>query len=155
MDSTKNRQLEEIYGHTFTQGESLIAVLQEVQNSFGYVDEEAVTWLAKRSRISAATIYGVISFYSQFHLSPRGKNIITVCCGTVCHVKGAGRVIDSLRKELRLKNGENTTKDRLFTLETVNCVGACSIAPVVTVGDKVHGKQTPDKMLKNLQIYKG
>lgn len=155
MDITKSQQLEEIYGHTFAQGESLIAVLQEMQNSFGYVDEEAVAWLARRSRISAATIYGVISFYSQFHLSPRGKNIITVCCGTVCHVKGAGRVIDSLRKELRLKNGENTTKDRLFTLETVNCVGACSIAPVVTVGDKVYGKQTPDKMLKNLQLYKG
>jgi NADH:ubiquinone oxidoreductase subunit E len=152
MDTAKSRQLEEIYGQTFTQGESLIAVLQEVQNSLGYVDEESVAWLAKKSRISAATIFGVISFYSQFHLSPRGKNIITVCCGTVCHVKGADRVIDSLRQELRLKNGETTTKDRLFTLETVNCVGACSIAPVVTVGDKVYGKQTPDKMRKNLQL---
>jgi NADH:ubiquinone oxidoreductase subunit E len=87
-------------------------------------------------------------------MSPRGKNIVTVCSGTVCHVKGSARIISKLREDLKLRGNEVTTKDGLFTLENVNCVGACSIAPVVIVNEKVYGKMSPDKMLKNLKAYK-
>jgi NADH:ubiquinone oxidoreductase subunit E len=130
-------------------------VLQEIQNEFGYIQEEAVNWFADRSNIPPSRYYGVVTFYSQFHQNPRGKNIVTVCCGTVCHVKGASRIISKVREDLKLKDAQDTTKDMMFTLEHVNCVGACSIAPVVLVNDKVFGKQTPGKMVTNLKAYKG
>lgn len=154
MENSKEEKLEEIYQRTIGRGDNIITVLQEIQKEFGFVQEDAVLWFAKRSNIEAAKFYGVATFYSQFHLTPRGKNIVTVCSGTVCHVKGAPRIIDKLRADLKLKGEDQTTRDGRFTVENVNCVGACSIAPVVIVNDKVYGKQSPDKMLKNLKSYK-
>jgi len=92
--------------------------------------------------------------HSQFHLAPRGKNIVTVCAGTVCHVKGAPRIISKIQEDLKLKEDQDTTRDKQFTLERVNCVGACSIAPVVLVNNKVLGKVTPISMVKSLKEYK-
>lgn len=136
----------------FTSGdENTIAVLQKIQDAFGYVPEEAINWLSSKINVPTSKFYGIITFYSQFHLKPRGKNIVTACCGTVCHVKGANRIISRLRDELALKGDQETTKDGLFTLENVNCVGACSIAPIVVINDKVHGKMTPDKAVKHLK----
>jgi len=129
-------------------------VLQEIQNEFGYVQEESVNWFSARANIPASKFYGVITFYSQFHLTPRGKNIITVCSGTVCHVKGASRIISRLHDDLKLAGDAATTKDMMFTLENVNCVGACSIAPVVLVNNKVYGKMNPEKISKTLKTYK-
>lgn len=146
--------LEEIYTKSNINGDNIITILQDIQNELGYINEEAVEWFAKRTGISAAKYYGVATFYSQFHLNPRGKNIITVCSGTVCHVKGAERIIGKLKDELKLKGDSQTTRDMQFTLENVNCVGACSIAPVVLVNDKVFGKQSADKMVKNIKPYK-
>jgi len=146
--------LEKIYERSCVNGDNIITILQDIQNELGYVSEEAVQWFAKRTGISAAKYYGVATFYSQFHLNPRGKNIITVCSGTVCHVKGAQRIIGKLKEELKLKGDDRTTRDMKFTLENVNCVGACSIAPVVLVNDKVFGKQSPDSMVKNIKPYK-
>lgn len=154
MEQEQESKLEKIYQQTVTDGDNIITVLQEIQKEFGYVPEEAVNWFARRLNIEASKFYGVITFYSQFHLSPRGKNIITVCSGTVCHVKGAPRIIDKLAGDLKLKGEDRTTKDMQFTLENVNCVGACSIAPVVMVNDKVYGKQSPDSMVKNIKRYK-
>ena len=96
----------------------------------------------------------MLTFYAQFRLKPRGKNIITACCGTVCHVKGSDRIIARTRDELKLKKGEDTTKDMLFTLDAVNCLGVCSIAPVVIINDEVHGKMTPEKMVKTVNSYR-
>jgi len=146
MDKQMTETLERIYQKCMDKEDNIIAILQEIQDEFGYVQEEVVHWFAERSNISPSQYYGVITFYSQFHQKPRGKNIVTVCCGTVCHVKGAPRVISKARKELRLKDGQDTTRDMRFTMERVNCVGACSIAPVVVVNDKVFGKVTPNKM---------
>ena len=154
MEKAQEEKLESIYQKSVTKGDNIITVLQNIQNEFGYVSEESVDWFAVRSNIPSSQFYGVITFYSQFHLSPRGKNIITVCSGTVCHVKGAPRIISKVRDDLKLKGDQQTTKDMLFTLENVNCVGACSIAPVVIVNDKVYGKQTPEKITKNLKAYK-
>lgn len=154
MEQSQEEKLESIYQKTVVKGDNIITVLQEIQNEFGYVQEEAVEWFAARTNIPAAKFYGVVTFYSQFHLNPRGKNIITVCSGTVCHVKGAPRIIDKLKDNLKLKGDAQTTRDMQFTLENVNCVGACSIAPVVIVNEKVYGKQSPDTMVKNIKTYK-
>jgi NADH:ubiquinone oxidoreductase subunit E len=154
MENQMEEVLEGIYQKTIAQGDNIITVLQEIQNAFGYVQEETVHWFSARTNIPASNFYGVITFYSQFHLKPRGKNIITVCSGTVCHVKGASRIISRLQDDLKLSGDAATTKDMMFTLENVNCVGACSIAPVVLVNNKVYGKMNPEKISKTLKTYK-
>lgn len=154
MEKQMEEVLETIYQKSVASGDNIITILQDIQKELGYIQEEAVDWFADKTNVPASKFYGVITFYSQFHLNPRGKNIITVCSGTVCHVKGAPRIISKVRDDLKLKGDNATTKDMMFTLENVNCVGACSIAPVVLVNDKVYGKQTPDKMVKNLKTYK-
>jgi NADH:ubiquinone oxidoreductase subunit E len=154
MEPLQEEKLTAIYNKALDNDDNIISILQEIQNTFGYVDKEAVQWFSRKSGIALSKFYGVITFYGQFHLTPRGKNIVTVCCGTVCHVKGAPKVISKLKEDLKLKGDDLTTKDMLFTMENVNCVGACSIAPVVIVNDKVYGKQSGDKMVKNLKPYK-
>lgn len=154
MEKQMEEVLESIYQKSVANGDNIITILQSMQNELGYIQEEAVHWYSKRANIPASQFYGVATFYSQFHLNPRGKNIITVCSGTVCHVKGAQRIIGKLKDDLKLKAKEQTTRDMQFTLENVNCVGACSIAPVVIVNEKVFGKQSPDKMVKNIKPYK-
>ncbi len=148
MTETSDDKLEIIYRATLGAGETIIAALQEVQDQFGYIDEAAVNWLARRAAIPEAKFYGVITFYSQFHLSPRGRTVITVCSGTVCHVKGAPRIVERLHRDLGLKGEQQTTNDRQFTVEQVNCVGACSIAPVVLVNGEVYGTQSPETMAR-------
>lgn len=154
MEKTQEEKLEDIYQRTLVKGENIISVLQEIQSEFGFIQEEVVAWFARRANIPSSKFYGVSTFYSQFHLTPRGKNIVTVCSGTVCHVKGAPRIIEKLKGDLRLKGDAQTTRDMQFTVESVNCVGACSIAPVVIVNEKVFGKQSPDSMVKNIKSYK-
>ncbi|RMG70071.1 MAG: NAD(P)H-dependent oxidoreductase subunit E, partial [Nitrospirae bacterium] len=116
---------------------NIISILQELEETFGYLPEEAINWFSKRLDIPPAKFFGVATFYAQFHLKPRGKNIITACCGTACHVKGSERLINSLVKELQIPAGEDTSEDGEFTVERVNCVGACSIAPVVIINKEV------------------
>lgn len=155
MDKQMTETLEAIHARCVANEDNIITILQEIQQEFGYIQEEAVVWFADRTNISPSKYYGVVTFYSQFHQKPRGKNIVTVCCGTVCHVKGASRIISKIREDLKLKDDQDTTKDMMFTLEHVNCVGACSIAPVVLVNEKVFGKQSPTKIVTNLKGYKG
>lgn len=154
MEKDIIEELEEIYEKFSSQGDNIISALQEMQRVIGFLPEEAVYWFAERSGIPASKFFGIATFYSQFHLNPRGKNIITACCGTVCHVKGADRIIARLRDELSLKVDQTTTKDGEFTLENVNCVGACSIAPIVIINEKVFGKMNPDKAVKNIKDYR-
>ena len=154
MEKSQEEKLETIYQKSLRNGDNIITILQQIQHEFGYVPEECVHWFAKKTDIPSSKFYGVITFYSQFHLSPRGKNIVTVCSGTVCHVKGAPRIITKIQDDLKLKDGQDTTRDNLFTLERVNCVGACSIAPVVLINEKVLGKVTPASMVKSLKEFK-
>lgn len=132
---------------------SVISILQDIQEEFGYIPEEAVFWFSRRLNIPASRFYGVATFYAQFYLRPRGKNIITVCCGTACHVRGADAIINRITTDLAIAEGEDTTEDRQFTIENVACVGACSIAPVVLVNKKVYGKMTPEKMSKLIEKF--
>jgi len=151
MEKALERILEE---YRKTEG-NIISLLQGIEDAFGYLPEHAVNWFSKKLDIPASRFFGVATFYSQFHLNPRGKNIITACCGTACHVKGSERLINGIRKELELSDNEDTTKDMEFTLERVNCVGACSIAPVVLINKKVSGKASSDKLLKEIRSIRG
>jgi NADH:ubiquinone oxidoreductase subunit E len=130
---------------------NLISILQDIQTEFGYIPEDAVNWFSDKLDIPASRFYGVVTFYSQFHLKPRGKNIITACCGTACHVNGADKIIEGLRRELHLAKGEDTTADGNFTLEEVACLGACSFAPIVLVNGEVHGKTKVNKIVSEIK----
>lgn len=123
---------------------NLIPVLQEVQQALGYLPEEALKHIAKYVRTPECNIFGVATFYAQFQLLPRGRNIVRVCRGTGCYVKGAPRIIEELEKLLKIKEGE-TTPDKEYTLETVACFGSCALAPVMVVNDHVYGRMTPEK----------
>lgn len=132
--------------------ETLIPILQSVQEKFGFLPEDALGIISKHIGISVAKVYGVATFYNQFRLMPVGKHMVRVCRGTACHVRGSKNVLDSFAKELDIEPGE-TTLDGEFTLETVACIGACSIAPVVTVDDNFHGAVQPRNVGKLLKQY--
>ena len=117
---------------------SLIAVLHHAQNLYGYLGREVQEYIAQRLNIPESKVYGVITFYSYFSTEPKGKYVISICTGTACFVRGANDVLEDFKKVLGVKEGE-TTKDGLFTVDTLRCVGSCAIAPVVLVNDKVYG----------------
>ncbi len=127
----------------------LIAVLQRVQEKIGYLPDDAMKMIAERLSLSLSNVYGVASFYKHFHFKPRGKNVVKVCMGTACHVRGAKAVLTEMEDKLGIKEGE-TAKDLSVTLETVGCVGCCALAPVATVNDQdLYGELTP-KMVDDI-----
>ena len=130
----------------------LIPVLQEAQEEYGYLPEEVLKEAASGLNLSLSQVYGVVTFYSQFHQEPRGKNIVRVCIGTACHVRGGDKVLEALKDELGVDSGE-TTEDLKFTLESVACIGACGLAPVIMVNDDTHGRLTPEKIPEILAEY--
>jgi NADH-quinone oxidoreductase subunit E len=130
--------------YTGTKSE-LIPILQDVQQVFGYLPEEAMSRIAGFVGVPECTVYGVATFYAQFKFVPVGRNVIKVCRGTGCYVKGAPRILDEIEKLLGIKDGQ-TTPDMEYTLETVACFGSCALAPVVVVNDRVYGRMTPDKV---------
>lgn len=133
---------------------NLVSLLQDTQGAFGYVPREAVYWFAEELDIPASRFFGVSTFYSQFHLKPRGRNIITACCGTACHVRGSERLINAARRELDLSDNKDTTDDGEFTLETLACLGACSLAPVVVINGKAFGKATANTVTREIRALK-
>lgn len=124
---------------------AVISLLQDVQEEFGFLEESAMSAAAAVLDLPVSHLYGVASFYSQFYFEPRGKNIIRVCTGTACHIRGAPAIQAKLEEELGVLAGE-TTDDLIFTLETVNCVGCCALAPVVTVNDRVLNRRDQRKV---------
>lgn len=124
---------------------SLIPVLQKTQETFGYLPREALQHLSERLGVPLADMVGVATFYSQFSLTRRGKTVIRLCDGTACHVSGAGKSIDLMQRELKIKPGE-TTPDYEYTLEVVYCLGACAISPVAVVNGQVIGRATPERV---------
>ncbi len=131
----------------------LIPLLQSAQEHFGYIPRRAIKYISEVTTVPESTIYGVITFYSQFRLQPMGKNVIRVCAGTACHVSGAKTIIEAVQDELGVEVGE-TTEDGLFTLFTVACLGCCSLAPVVMINDETHGKLTPAAVRKLVRSYR-
>lgn len=118
----------------------LITILQKVQDEYRYLPEEVLTYIATALDMPVAEVYGVATFYSHFTLSPKGKYVVKVCNGTACHVKGAMSLVDVLFKKLELNESKTTTDDMLFTVETVSCLGACGLAPVMVINKKVYGQ---------------
>ena len=128
----------------YTGAESqLIPLLQKLQEAYGYLPRNVIERLSEKTGIFVSQIMGVVTFYSQFRLEPIGKNIVKICFGTACHVIGAENVADAICRELGIQLG-GTTEDRLFTVESVACIGCCSLAPVITIDDETHGRLTPD-----------
>ena len=126
---------------------ALIAVLQEAQEHYRYLPKEIFPYLAEKLNISEAKIYGVVTFYENFSLEKKGKYVIKVCDGTACHVRKSIPVLNELRKQLGLSEDKKTTDDGLFTVETVSCLGACGLAPVIMVNETVHSAMTPEKVI--------
>ncbi len=131
----------------------LISILQETQDVFGYLPQDVLSYLSQKLKISESKIWGIVTFYGQFYLAPRGKNIIKVCLGTACHVRGAPKILEEIERKLDIKSSE-TTRDHNFTLETVNCLGACALGPLMVVNKKYFGKMTLSKVKEVLDMYK-
>jgi len=131
---------------------ALIDILHDTQSAVGYLPREALEAITKGLDIPLSRVYSVTTFFKAFHLTPRGRNLISVCMGTACHVRGADKVLAQIEQELGIKDGENTT-DLKFTLETVNCVGACALGPMVIIGEDYHGEMTPEKVGDVLKNY--
>lgn len=132
---------------------ALIPLLQSAQESYGYIPEKAIHYISELVNIPAADIYGVVTFYSQFRLNPPGKYIIRICEGTACHVNGAGSIIRVLQNELGIGVDE-TTADGLFTLQSVACLGCCSLAPVFMIDDETYGNLDAPKIKQVIKKYR-
>ena len=131
----------------------LIAVLHKAQELYGYLPEDVMDQVAEKMQIPTAHIWGVATFYHYFNLKPVGKHIVSVCMGTACYVKGADKVLDALKNELGVPVGE-TTEDKLFTLQEARCLGACGIAPVIMIDDKIYGELNPKKTVDLINQYR-
>ncbi len=131
----------------------IIPLLQRLQEKSGFISEEQIDEVAAATGVSASTVYGVATFYSQFRLQPPGKHMIRVCEGTACHVLGAKAVLDALQTNLGIEVDE-TTGDGLFSLESVRCLGCCSLAPAIVIDDETYGRVSPDKIGEILKPYR-
>lgn len=131
---------------------SIISILQDIQEKYRYLPMEVLEYVAEKMDISPAKIFGIATFYENFSLEPKGKYIIKICDGTACHVKKSIPVLEAMRKELNLSEKQQTTDDLLFTVETVSCLGACGLAPVITINEVVYSKMTPERAV---EIIKG
>lgn len=150
MQQRKFQKLQSIIEKHEGKTSHLIAILQEVQEEYRYLPEEVLTYIAIAMGLPPATVYGVATFYAQFSLVPKGKYVIKICDGTACHVRGSEPINFALRRELNLQNNNNT-EDLQFTVETVSCLGACGLAPVVTVNDtEIYGQMTEEGILEVL-----
>lgn len=143
-----DRILEEFRG----QRGAVIPILQRVQDACGYLPREVLAYVSKKTLIPLTQLYGVATFYAQFHLKPRGRHIVRVCRGTACHVRGSLAILDKIKTVLDVEEN-GTTDDLRYTLEPVACLGACGLAPVMMVNDETHGRLTPDKVMDVLGSY--
>jgi NADH:ubiquinone oxidoreductase subunit E len=145
------KQLKKIIDKYSEQKWPLIPLLQRIQNEFGYIPPQSISLLAQALRLFPSHVQGVISFYEQLYTHPRGKNIVRVCRGTACHVRGGKTILKLVKQNLGIEEGE-TTPDMEYTLETVACIGVCALAPNLVIGDRVFGNMNPkkiDHLMKN------
>lgn len=133
---------------------SIITILQEIQGKYRYLPEEVLEYIANKMDISPSKIFGIATFYENFSLKPKGKYVIKICDGTACHVRKSIPILNALQKELCLSDKKHTTDDLMFTVETVSCLGACGLAPVLNINDKVYGKMTPESTVELLNTLR-
>lgn len=142
---TAVNQILEKYNYNKTK---LITILQEVQEEYKYLSKDIISYVATSLNLPPARVFGVATFYAHFSLEPKGKYVVKLCDGTACHVKGSIKILDALRERLNLSGEEQTTPDQLFTVETVSCLGACGLAPVLLVNEDVYGQVKPEQAVK-------
>ena len=130
----------------------LVDILQDIQAEVGYLPKEVLQETSEGLGVPLSRVYSVATFFKAFSLTPRGRHLINVCLGTACHVRGAAKVMEKIEQELKITRGQ-TTKDLKFTLETVNCVGACALGPMVIIGEDYHGEMTPEGIVSMLKEY--
>ena len=147
------KQITEIFERYSDEKTPLMMILSDIQKEYGYIPLEVQELVSEKTGISVAEIYGVVTFYSFFSLMPKGKYVIGCCLGTACYVKGAQQVIDKFSELLKIKPGE-TSEDGLFTLDALRCIGACGIAPAVSINGKVYPKLTVDSVPKIIEEYR-
>jgi NADH-quinone oxidoreductase subunit E len=152
-ESHVSDELAEIMAEYKGEKGALIPILQKVQEKFGYLPKEAISEIAKFSRMSESEIFGVASFYAQFYFTRRGQHTVKVCLGTACHVRGGERILDEIKRELDVGSG-GTTKDYKFSLERVACFGSCALAPVLVINKDVYGRMTVAKARETLNEYR-
>lgn len=152
-NDVKMQQLQAVLDHYKEVPGSLITILQKTQDIYGYLPAEIIMHISKETKIKPAKIVGVATFYAQFRFEPVGKYLIMLCQGTACHVNGSERIAETIEQELGIKDGE-TTKDGLFTLKNVACLGCCSLSPVMMINDETYGTLTPEKVRKILAELK-
>lgn len=146
-------RLTEILGKYEADQSTIIAVLQDVQQEFGYLPKDAIHTVSKEMNIPLSRVLSLATFFNAFSLKPKGKHPINVCMGTACHVRGAQLILEKLERELEIKSG-STTQDGNFSVDEVRCVGCCGLAPVIMVGDEFHGKLSQTKVPGVLKKYK-
>lgn len=146
------RVMSELFSSFYGTKNELIPLLQSVQEQFGYLPESAMMEVARFISIPASKVYGTATFYAQFHFKPRGRNIIRVCQGTACHVRGGTKVLTFIQESLGVRVNESTP-DLRFSLESVACIGACGLAPVISINEDTHGKLTPGRAVEVLAEY--
>ena len=155
MKKEEKKQLDDILkAHDYNKT-SVIAIMQDIQKIYHYLPQEVLTYIAGELGLSEAKVYGVATFYENFSLEPKGKYVIKVCDGTACHVRKSIPILNALNKELGLNEHKHTSDDMLFTVETVSCLGACGLAPAITVNDEVHPKMSPEKAMDLLEELRG
>ena len=144
LDASYYQAVDEIIAQYEPDAKSLIPIMQDIQAEYRYLPAELLSYVAKQINITEAQAYSVATFYENFSFEAKGKYVIKVCDGTACHVRHSTPVLEALWKELGLSKKKHTTDDMMFTVETVSCLGACGLAPVVMIGEKVYGRVTPD-----------
>ena len=152
LSESKIRTIKDICKSFDNNSGEVINVLHQVQGAFGYLPAEVQEVVAMELNMPVALVYGIVSFYSFFTMQPKGEHPISICLGTACYVRGAEKVLDEFKRQLNINVGE-TTKDGKFSLNCLRCVGACGLAPVVMVGDKVYGRLTPDNVKDIIAEY--
>ncbi len=145
-------ELDQIISANGCNRKAIIPILQEIQAHYSYLPEKELRYLSEKMDIPLIDLFSIASFYSAFSLTPRGKHLVQVCLGTACHVRGARRVLAETEKRLKISAGE-TTSDKLFTLKTVNCLGACALGPIVVVDQKYHSNTRTQKVAEILASY--
>lgn len=142
-----------VIDNSVKKNKELIPILEDVQNRFRYIPKDAVQLISDRIKRPISEIYGVVTFYRSFSLTPRGKHIVTVCVGTACHVRGGSKILSTLSRELKINPGQ-TTKDLNYSLDAVNCLGCCAIGPVIVIDDEYYGEMTAKKALNLISKLK-
>ena len=153
LDREKLKRLETYIDSVEEKEGCLINVLHEAQDIFGYLPRDVQLFISRKLGFTAAKVFGVVTFYSYFTIEPRGKHVINICMGTACFVKGAEKILEEFKAQLKIKDG-NKSEDGLFTIDTLRCVGACGLAPVVTVDGKVFGRVKVEDVEKIIKEYR-